>query len=155
MPRPDRTALYRIYDENDALLYVGTTRNLKSRWKQHSEDKLWWQVAHYIDYKWFPSQAHAEAEEQNAIAAECPPHNRQMPPWRLPIPTPLMQAWKDTFNDVAELAFEALTAGANLTAVAEAAEWSPRYIVRLGLQRHVPWAEQYVARIRDGKVRPS
>ncbi|MGH3584860.1 MAG: GIY-YIG nuclease family protein [Pseudonocardia sp.] len=149
------TALYRIYSQDDALLYVGTTRHPRGRWKQHAKDKPWWPIAHYIDYKWLPTQAHAEALEQNAIAAECPPHNKQMPPWRLPVPVPLMQAWTDSFDSVAELAFEALSGGADLAAVAEAADWSPRYIVRLGLQRHVPWAEDYVARIRDGKVKPS
>jgi hypothetical protein len=87
--------------------------------------------------------------------------------------------WCEWFDRTAERVFTALAAGDELESVAEAADWSPRYIVRLGRQRHVLWAmnyagpyddlpvegylpfvkaagltREYVARIRDGKVKP-
>lgn len=141
----DRRALYRLCDEEGTLLYVGTTNNIKARWRQHAKDKPWWPQVDYGDYLWFPSRAEAEAKEQLTIARECPPFNRQMPPWYLPVPTAQLNAWKDSFNRIAELAFEVLTGGGDLATVAEAANWSPQYIVKLGQQRHVPWALEYAA----------
>lgn len=150
-----QTALYRACAADGALLYVGVTNDTRARWKQHAKDKPWWSLVDYVDYRWFSTRPEAELAEQFTIARECPPHNRNMPPWRAPMPTELVDAWRESFDSVAELVFDALAGGASLDAVAEAADWHPRYIVRLGLQRHVPWASEYVARIRDGKVTPS
>jgi hypothetical protein len=141
--KSDRTAVYLAYDAAETLLYIGTTLDPKRRWREHAKDKPWWPQVEYVDWRWFPDSVQAEAAEQWYIARECPPHNRQMPPWYLGLPTALMNEWKELFDGMARLVFAALSDGADLATVAEAAEWSPRYIVRLGQQRHIPWAMTY------------
>jgi predicted GIY-YIG superfamily endonuclease len=43
MPEPpERTALYRLYDATDQLLYVGISTNPEERWKTHTMLKSWW-----------------------------------------------------------------------------------------------------------------
>lgn len=44
---PGREFIYRLYDAEHALLYVGITWNPFVRWTAHSRSKAWWaQVAH-------------------------------------------------------------------------------------------------------------
>ena len=35
-------AVYRFYDDQDQLLYVGITHHPSVRWSQHRRDKVWW-----------------------------------------------------------------------------------------------------------------
>lgn len=37
-----RTYLYRLFDRQGALLYVGITGDLGQRWKKHMREKHWW-----------------------------------------------------------------------------------------------------------------
>ncbi|WP_208903947.1 GIY-YIG nuclease family protein [Streptomyces incarnatus] len=74
---PGRTALYRLYDAEDTLLYVGIAGDPRSRWAQHARDKrdTWWPQVHTRDVEWFDTREMAEEAELAAILAERPRHN--------------------------------------------------------------------------------
>ncbi len=44
MMRDSRTALYRLYDEHNQLLYVEVTSDPNRRWETHRAEKDWWPV---------------------------------------------------------------------------------------------------------------
>lgn len=71
----ERTALYRIYDAKDALLYIGITNNFGRRWAQHGARKPWWRQVRRQTVLWYDSRAEAEAAEVAAIRNEHPLHN--------------------------------------------------------------------------------
>jgi predicted GIY-YIG superfamily endonuclease len=70
-----RTALYRLYDADDVLLYVGITKNTVQRWSQHSKTKPWWRKVAKREVTWFDSRPDALLAEHRAIVAEHPLHN--------------------------------------------------------------------------------
>lgn len=69
------SALYRFYDREDRLLYVGITGNLPSRQQQHEGSQPWWQEVARMTVEHFPTREDARAAEQAAIDAEAPLHN--------------------------------------------------------------------------------
>lgn len=71
----ERTALYRLYDTNDLLLYVGITSEPKVRMKAHAADKAWWPEVSTREFEWFDSREDAAKAEIAAIRAEIPVHN--------------------------------------------------------------------------------
>lgn len=73
-PSPE-TCVYRIYDVNDVLLYVGITNNLTIRWSEH-KSKPWWRAAgNHYDVRWYPTRATAAMHEKHAIMTEHPKRN--------------------------------------------------------------------------------
>ena len=73
-PSPE-TCVYRIYDADDALLYVGITNNLTTRWSGHKSNP-WWRVeGNRYDVRWYPTRAVAAMEEKHAIMTEDPKYN--------------------------------------------------------------------------------
>lgn len=70
------TAVYRLFDETDRLLYVGITCDLALRLADHKLCKPWWSVVVRVEVEMFSSRAEALAEERDAIATEVPLHNR-------------------------------------------------------------------------------
>lgn len=70
-----RTALYRFYGENDALLYVGITDHLGTRWHNHARKKPWWPEVRRQTAEWYPTRAEAAEAEIQAIRTEHPRHN--------------------------------------------------------------------------------
>jgi hypothetical protein len=73
---PDRTALYRIRDEDDALIYIGiTTPGIPFRWNGHQAIQPWWDEVRSLTVEWFDTRAEAEAAEKAAILAEQPKYN--------------------------------------------------------------------------------
>ncbi|MEU1088919.1 GntR family transcriptional regulator [Streptomyces sp. NPDC005892] len=73
---PERTALYRLYDKLDRLLYVGIAGDPKTRWHRHASDKAWWPEVVTRDVEWFSSRELAAAAEVETITTEKPVHNR-------------------------------------------------------------------------------
>lgn len=72
---PDRwTAVYRLYDANDRLLYVGIGYDYLARWKSHAKKDWWPQVARK-DVIWYDNRLTAAWEETKAILTEDPVHN--------------------------------------------------------------------------------
>lgn len=72
---PERTALYRFYDSDDTLLYVGITGTISFRWEQHARRQPWWPAACRQIVDWHPTREAAEAAERVAIQSERPLHN--------------------------------------------------------------------------------
>ncbi|WP_372344689.1 GntR family transcriptional regulator [Streptomyces sp. KL116D] len=76
MPESDeRTALYRLYDEDDRLLYVGISSEPKKRMKAHAADKPWWPEVATRDFEWFDTRAEAADAEVETIRREQPAYN--------------------------------------------------------------------------------
>ncbi|MBD3549842.1 GntR family transcriptional regulator [Streptomyces sp. JV180] len=76
MPEPpERTALYRLYDSDDVLLYIGISNNPEARWERHKMFRPWWPEVASKDVKWFPSRVAASTAEEDAIQVEAPRFN--------------------------------------------------------------------------------
>lgn len=71
-----RCALYRHFDSNDVLLYVGITRDAEARREQHAKTSMWAEFAVRETCEWFDSREEATAAEREAIEAEQPLFNR-------------------------------------------------------------------------------
>jgi predicted GIY-YIG superfamily endonuclease len=69
--------LYRMFDENERLLYVGITLDVGQRFTDHRQHKPWWQNVVTMKLEHFATRAELEAAERDAIVAENPLHNRQ------------------------------------------------------------------------------
>ncbi|MFJ6348634.1 DUF6907 domain-containing protein [Streptomyces sp. NPDC092046] len=100
-----QTALYRLYDADDRLLYIGITKNLEQRWTGHrhsATSSKWWPDVVRKVIEWHPSQEAADAAETAAIETEEPLHNRaKLPYGRWPDRTPLSPEldWKTHLED--------------------------------------------------------
>lgn len=78
--RPTRwgpTLLYRFYDANCDLLYVGVTGRPDERFTAHRRNARWWNEIAFLDTEMLPSMYEALRAEREAIHAESPIHNRR------------------------------------------------------------------------------
>ncbi|WP_155054554.1 GIY-YIG nuclease family protein [Streptomyces blattellae] len=125
------TALYRLYDTDGELLYIGVTGNIATRWSAHASDKEWWPQVARRELTWFASRDEALAEEQRAIWNERPRHNRQHAfPKVSAEAARVFAGFKQAKEEEAELwplvrarAIEDMRAGAT---VSQLAEWTGR-----------------------------
>lgn len=69
------TTLYRLHDDDGALLYVGIAGNPGRRFEQHRKEKPWWGDVASITLEHFKSREAASVAELEAIRSECPQHN--------------------------------------------------------------------------------
>ena len=69
------TTLYRFFDADDRLLYVGIAGTATRRWEQHAKEKGWWDSVARVTVENHPNRAAAENAERIAIQAELPIHN--------------------------------------------------------------------------------
>jgi hypothetical protein len=67
--------LYRIFDSEGALLYVGATTNPGQRYSTHSKMQPWWDEATTITLQHLPSFDELAVAEVQAIKAEKPKYN--------------------------------------------------------------------------------
>jgi predicted GIY-YIG superfamily endonuclease len=70
----DETAVYRLYDADGRLLYVGISRDPVVRWGQHQGKRWWPKVATYA-VDWHVDRESAAVAETEAIRQEKPSHN--------------------------------------------------------------------------------
>lgn len=70
------TTVYRLFDTDDRLLYVGIAGNPGRRFEQHRTDKAWWGDVARIDLEHFATREDALEAERHAITTERPTHNR-------------------------------------------------------------------------------
>jgi len=68
-------SLYRLYDVDDHLLYVGISQNFAQRWSQHAGLKPWWADVARTTVEHFPDRSEALAAEREAIRSEQPIYN--------------------------------------------------------------------------------
>lgn len=80
--QPERAAhtnsvqyLYRLYDRDGQLLYIGVTDNVLRRWKEHSKEKFWWDQVHTFTKEEYPDRSSVENAERLAIKTESPTYN--------------------------------------------------------------------------------
>lgn len=67
--------IYRFYDRDGQLLYVGVTADIGGRWKTHSKTKPSWRQVASATIEHFDSRAEALEAEEVAIRAERPAWN--------------------------------------------------------------------------------
>lgn len=67
--------LYRFYDKDAALLYVGITNSPWSRFRAHQRGKTWFKHVVRADMEHFPTREILMAAEAEAIRAEGPIFN--------------------------------------------------------------------------------
>lgn len=69
------TTLYRFFDQDGALLYIGISADVRRRISQHRKDKPWWKESARIEMEHYPNAEEARAAEKIAIKTENPRHN--------------------------------------------------------------------------------
>jgi predicted GIY-YIG superfamily endonuclease len=74
---PSAHTLYRCFDADGQLLYLGIARHGLSRLHQHEKDKGWWRRVATISIEHHASRTEALAAESRAIAEQHPLHNVQ------------------------------------------------------------------------------
>lgn len=73
----ETTFLYRCYDEQDVLLYVGIAGNPMNRLCQHEKGSQWFDKLKNINVEPYPSRRLALEAEKEAIKEEKPLYNRR------------------------------------------------------------------------------
>jgi hypothetical protein len=111
--------LYRHFDKDGDLLYVGISLSAVDRSKQHRNGSDWWPEVASITVENFASRSAAERAERKAIANERPIHNT-MHANQFPAPVPdwadrstvdgkgrvtLAARFRDTMGQTFEVAF--------------------------------------------------
>lgn len=76
-----RTAVYRLFDASDVLLYIGVTDNPDRRFASHEALKPWWPDVARKAIEWHDTRDLAEAAEDEAIQAEHALYNVARSPW--------------------------------------------------------------------------
>jgi hypothetical protein len=72
--------LYRFYDEEDRLLYVGISGSWNQRIHQHEKQSGWFSLASRCTFERYPDRASVEAAETAAILTEFPIYNKDQNP---------------------------------------------------------------------------
>lgn len=73
------TSLYRMYDADGILLYVGISLSFPARFATHKSEKPWASEVANMTVEQYPTRQAALDAEAAAIIAENPVHNRQRP----------------------------------------------------------------------------
>ena len=66
MPGDIATTLYRFYDAEDNLLYIGVTSVGPQRWAEHEHHRSWWAMVAKANAEHYPDRASALAAEKVA-----------------------------------------------------------------------------------------
>lgn len=69
------TAVYRIYDAGDRLIYVGQSQRMGMRMRTHRTASWWFGLMDRVDVEYHPTRDAAVAAEQVAIQEEQPSFN--------------------------------------------------------------------------------
>lgn len=72
--------LYRAFDKDKKLLYIGISNSFYDRLRSHMAQSEWVEKADYITFEHFYSREEVEEAEKRAIAAELPQYNKQYHP---------------------------------------------------------------------------
>lgn len=73
-----RTCVYRAYDVDGHLLYVGISMNPTGRFVSHQRAP-WWPLTDEITVQWFDGREAAKSAERIAIREEAPIYNVARP----------------------------------------------------------------------------
>lgn len=67
--------VYRVYNKDDGLIYVGSTKNFEKRLQAHKQSSWWFGLADRFDLDWYPNMVQAHEAETRAIETEAPAFN--------------------------------------------------------------------------------
>ena len=84
----DGVALYRFFDCDGELLYVGITGNFSQRWQDHASSKPWYGSINRMTVVWYKDAAAAVEAETEAIDSELPRYNVAKNPAAIPVARP-------------------------------------------------------------------
>lgn len=73
---PSNQTLYRFFNAQHELLYVGITNNPFNRFSGHSKDKDWFKEIAYSTFEHYPNRLAVDKAETLAIRAEKPKYNK-------------------------------------------------------------------------------
>lgn len=76
------TSLYRYFDVDGRLLYVGITSASTLRMLHHAHGSAWWTKVRSASFKHYRTRDQALAVERKAVVAEEPLYNRAFTPQR-------------------------------------------------------------------------
>lgn len=69
-------AVYRCYDVGGELLYVGSSGDLKDRFRQHRHGSWWLPYMNWVTFRWYGTRETAQKMEYKAIRLERPLFNK-------------------------------------------------------------------------------
>jgi predicted GIY-YIG superfamily endonuclease len=97
------TALYRLYDADDQLLYIGISIDPQRRFKEHRKEQGWWPLVARRDIEWLDFGGWDAVDvERAAIRAEQPACNHGPESVPLPPGCPAMPDFGPWFDRAAE-----------------------------------------------------
>lgn len=110
MSTPHVHTLYRFFDGDSTLLYVGRTVDARSRFRTHERTKEWFDGVARIEREVFPTAESLATAEVAAIRSEHPLHNIQHAAGRRPrkVPTATADPIDDEFDARAHQRVQAL-----------------------------------------------
>lgn len=131
-----RTALYRHFDKDGVLLYVGITSYLFVRNAQHRVTSEWHSAVHRTVADWFDDRRTARKHESIAIRTECPKYNIQ-----------------HALHQPAQIGSESYTNGTAASLLADEIDVVADIlaIATTTLGRRVGQGSQFYSRLREGK----
>lgn len=157
--RLGRTALYRLYDETEELLYIGISHNPDLRFGQHSQTKPWWSDVAHREVEWHGTRTEAADAEKAAIESERPRWNlhHAIRPLSGSDADDLFGAYRQVLEEtrqllpeVRDMAVRELRAGATVGQLAKLTGLTPEWFRRIA-------REEGVERLRPptvGKLTP-
>lgn len=75
MPEPEPTALYRLYDADSGLLYIGISYQPDKRFEEHATNRSWWHLVTRKEVAWLASREAALLAEAAATETEKPAYD--------------------------------------------------------------------------------
>jgi predicted GIY-YIG superfamily endonuclease len=173
MRAPDHdgpTALYRLFDIDDVLIYAGISKEPTARFAAHRASKAWWAEVRRIDIQWHASRTDAAQAEIDLIRAERPRYNVAVPDddgrFTIGVGRP---RWEPD-DDLAGLLVASVVEATKTAAEAETALWASFAEARSGgvpivylvkrtgipratVYRHLPKTRRRDAPVRDPTAR--
>jgi len=86
-------AVYKLYDEEGDLLYVGMSDYPWRRMNQHKRTKDWFGYVRSVEFEWYSPPEFAASRERLAILIEGPMFNKRRPSAALPIPDHVLERY--------------------------------------------------------------
>jgi Bacterial regulatory proteins, gntR family len=157
----DPTAVYRLYDADGTLLYIGITRNIALRFAHHEIYKPWWPQVVRKTMTWYGSRAEAIRAESAAIVSEGPLYNIAGAP-REEDPPERVGSWRDrplTMKEAETMLAMPGRCAADLPSPprpARQATGDRRYVMQKpsAVYAYVKLANHLEAEIRSGNIAP-
>ncbi|MET7694900.1 GIY-YIG nuclease family protein [Streptomyces sp. NPDC005483] len=72
---PDDVAVYRLYDKDGDLLYVGMSKDPIHRWADEHRHRYWWPEVASYEWAWHGSRAEARRVERELLSTGLAKYN--------------------------------------------------------------------------------